>query len=162
MRMIRFESRRALLRLAALVFLAVFLVGCVSTEALQVKTYQAELRPMVGRNEPEVIALITQDWKFGLLNRWAAENPDVETVLKNKFRSFGFSKSEAEEIFTPPGKYQVIVFTKPLSREEVQTGGVDSSGNGMLLTNERLQSVTHGYIRIVLRDAKLIHFWVGL
>jgi hypothetical protein len=160
---IEIRGMRSVMRLRFFTFflLAAFAAGCVSYEARQVKTYQSELQPMLGRSESDVTALITQTWKFGLLNRWAAVNPSVETVLKNNFRTFGFSKTEAAEIFAEPGDYKVMIFTKPLSREELQTGQIDSLGGNIIGTNERAQSATHGYIRIVLKDGKLVHCWVG-
>ena len=141
--------------------MAAISAACASTEARQVKTYDAELQGMLGRNEADVTALIAKSWQFGLLDRWSGDNPSVEAVLKNNFRRLGFTKSEAGRIFAEPGAYRVLLYTKPLAREEVRTGQIDSLGGGIIGTEDRHQEVTNGFIRIVFKDGKLVHVRVS-
>lgn len=139
----------------------ILLAGCASYEAQQIKLLQEGLQPMLGRNETEVLALVTKTWGYGVLDHWEAENPKVDFVLKKNFRSFGFSRSEAETLFAEPGAYKVLILTRPLRREELTTGQIDSMGGGIIGTSERNVSTTHGYIRLVIKDGKLAAYWAG-
>jgi len=138
-----------------------FMAGCASYESKQIKILQDGLQPMLGHKEAEVLDLITKTWTYGLLDHWEAQNPTVEYVRKKNFRTFGFSKDEAAQIFAQPGAYKVLIFTKPLRREFLTTGQMDSMGSSILGTMDRNVSATHGYIRIVIWNGKLAHYWAG-
>jgi hypothetical protein len=148
-------------RIAGLCLFLLVLAGCLSYEGRQIKLLREGLEPMLGRSEAEVLDLIVKNWQYGLLDQWKAENPDVAHVLRNNYRSFGFSRKEAESIFAEPGAYRVMIFTKPLRREQLTTGSIDSLGGGIIGTGDRNVSATHGYIRIVVRNGVLIHYWAG-
>ncbi|MBN1939728.1 MAG: hypothetical protein JW843_09080 [Candidatus Aminicenantes bacterium] len=149
------------IKIAALCFCLAGLAGCMSYEGQQVKLLREGLQPMLGRSETDVLDLIVKNWQYGVLDQWKAENPDVAHVLRNNYRTFGFSRKEAEILFAEPGSYRVMIFTRPLRTEELTTGSIDSLGGGVIGTSERNVSVTHGYIRLVIHNGILAHYWAG-
>jgi len=134
----------------------VFLLSCAtSSTAKQVKIYQDNMVPLVGKDAEEVTKTIAFSWKFGLLDRWEAVDPSLETVIKNNFQKHGFSKQEARGIFAPKGAYKVMLFLKLLGREEANTEvQLNMSFVGKFEKNIALEVA---YIRVVFRDNKLIN-----
>lgn len=134
----------------------VFLLSCATSDAAkQVKIYQDNMLLLVGKDAEEVTKTIAYSWKFGLLDRWEAVDPSLEAVIKNNFQKRGFSKQEAQDIFAPKGAYKVMLFQKPLGREEATTEvQMDMSLRGMGQKNIAQELA---YIRVVFRDNKLVH-----
>ncbi|MCJ7564050.1 MAG: hypothetical protein MUP52_05610, partial [Candidatus Aminicenantes bacterium] len=140
----------------ALFLSLVFLLSCATSDsAKQVKIYQDNLALLVGKDVEEVTKTIAYSWKFGLLNRWEAVDPGLETVTKNNFRKHGFSKQEALEIFAPKGAYIVMFFQKLLGQAEASTEvQVDM---GLVGVHQQSISQELAYIRVVFKDNKLVH-----
>jgi hypothetical protein len=134
----------------------VFLLSCATSDtARQVKIYQDKMALLVGKDAEEVTKTIAFSWKFGLLDRWEAVDPRLETVINNNFQKRGFSKQEAQDIFAPKGAYKVMLFQKFLGREEANTEvQLDMSFVGKSEKNIALEL---SYIRVVFRDNKLVH-----
>jgi hypothetical protein len=140
----------------ALFLSLVFLLSCATSDtAKQVKIYQDNLALLIGKDAEEVTKTIAYSWKFGLLDRWEAVDPGLETVIKNNFQNHGFSKQEALDIFAPKGAYKVMLFQRFLGKAEATTEvqvdmgmhGIDQKSTGQDLT----------YIRVVFRNNKLVH-----
>jgi hypothetical protein len=132
-----------------------FLLSCATSDtAKQVKIYQDNLALQIGKDAEEVTKTIAYSWKFGLLDRWEAVDPGLETVTKNNFQKHGFSKQEALDIFAPKGAYKVMLFQRFIGKAEATTEvqvdmgmhGIDQKSTGQDLT----------YIRVVFRDNKLV------
>ena len=134
-----------------------FLCCGISKEARQVKLYQDHLAAMLEKNEEEVSEQIVKTWRFELLHLWQADDPSAEAVIKNNYRTHGFSKAEAQSIFAPKGKYKVEIYLKTLSTEEVRTGKIDGMGFSLPESQQRQTSRQYAYIRVVFKDGKLIH-----
>lgn len=129
----------------------------ISEQAKQVRMYQDQLKTMLDKNEQEVNGQIIKGWRFELFHIWEANDPNVETVIKNNFRSYGFSKEEAHNIFASQGKYKVEIYLKLLGSEQLSTGEVSSIGSSILTAQDRYTSRDYAYIRVVFRDGKLVH-----
>jgi hypothetical protein len=143
-------------------FLCLFSLLCcgLSHEAQQMRMYQDGLNVMLEKDEQEVRGQILKTWGFELLDRWEADDPSVETVIKNNYRTHGFSKQEAQNIFASKGKYKVEIFLKLLSNEEVTTGKIDDMGRSLPESRQRSSSRQYAYIRVVFKDKRLIYFGV--
>lgn len=140
----------------ALFLSLVFLLSCATSDtAKQVKIYQDNMALLIGKDAEEVTKTIAYSWKFGLLDRWEAVDPGLETVTKNNFQKHGFSKQEALDIFAPKGAYKVMLFQRFRGKAEATTEvqvdmgmhGIDQKSTGQDLT----------YIRVVFRNNKLVH-----
>jgi hypothetical protein len=140
----------------ALFLSLVFLLSCATSDAAkQVKIYQDNLALLVGKDAEEVTKTIAYSWKFGLLDRWEAVDPGLETVTKNNFQKHGFSKQEALDIFAPKGAYKAMLFQKLAGQAEASTEVQLDMG----LVGKDQKSITQEltYIRVVFRDNKLVH-----
>jgi hypothetical protein len=145
-------------RVWGLVGSLIFGLGCgTSEQARMVKTYQDGLGAMLEKNEVDVVRQLVDGWKFELFKVWEAQNPDVETVLKNNFRSYGFSREEAKNLFAAEGKYKVGIYLKMLGSELVTSGQISAGGNSILGTADRQTNRDYAYVRVVFKDKKLIH-----
>ena len=116
------------LKMTAFLAAVCTMLGCgMSEETRQVKLYQDQLGPMLGREKGDVKKLITEKSQFLLLDRWKAENPGVETVLKNNYRIHGFSREEARKEFAIPGVYEVEIYLKKQTAETARVATTISS-----------------------------------
>jgi hypothetical protein len=129
-------------------------------QAKQLKIYQDGLEPLLGKSITKTTKVIADTWKFGLLGRWQAQNPTVETVLKNNFRVHGFSKGEAQAIFSSPGLYDAMLFLKLLSDEKVKTGTIDEMGLPILAESQSFSDRRYVSVRLVFKDGQLVHYRV--
>lgn len=132
--------------------------GAKSGEA---KIYQDGLQGMLGKDLKEIMTIIQDSWKFGLVDFWKSENPSIETVLKNNYRNVGFSKKEAKDIFASQGKYEVKVYLRELGKSWATTGEVTWVGTAGDKDKVH-EAVRRAYIRVVFRDDQLVHFRVRL
>jgi hypothetical protein len=146
------------LKSAALLAVICMIIGCgLSEEARQVKLYQNRLGAMLGREDRDIRKQIKEEFRFELLDRWKAENPGPETVVKNNYRVHGFSREEAREEFGIPGIYEVEIYSKKQAAETARIEQINQMGQTIpdtrhtLMTNE-----FYTYIRVVFRDAALI------
>jgi hypothetical protein len=133
--------------------------SCASSEVSKlVKTYQDGLASLVGKEADEVTKTIAFTWKFGILDRWEAADPSLETVMKKNSAKRGFSKQEAQEIFAQKGTYKVMLFQKVVSQSE---GTVETQMNMTMTGMNQTTTVDElSQIRVVFRDNKLAHYRV--
>jgi hypothetical protein len=117
--------------------------------------YRQNLDTMLGKDKKEVITMIG-NWNFQVLDSWAAENPDAETVKQHNRRSIGFSKSEIQGIFSQGGKYEVMIFSKKTGVDSATTGEIDEFGRGVLKDAEYTSEV-FAVIRAVFRGGRLLN-----
>jgi hypothetical protein len=133
------------------------LLGCgISERAKQVKMYQDNLSAMSEKTDQDLDKQLVDTWHFELLNVWEASDPNVETVIKNNYRDYGFSKKEAKDLFASRGKYKVEIYIKTLSSENLSTGNITAGGQTNFGMQERHISNDYALIRVVFRDKKLV------
>jgi hypothetical protein len=133
--------------------------SCASSDSAKlVKTYQDGLAPLVGKTAEDVTKTIAFSWKFGILDRWEAVDPSLETVMKKNFAKRGFSKQEAQEIFAEKGTYQAMLFQKVVGQAEANV----ETQVGMTMTgmNQSSTSEEFSHIRVVFKDNKLVYYRV--
>jgi hypothetical protein len=145
------------LKIAAALVVVLTMIGCgISEETRKVKLYQSELGTMLGREDRAVRKQIKESYQFLLLDRWKAENPGPETVMKNNYRVHGFSKEEAREEFGIPGIYEVEVYQKKQAAETARIEQINQMGQTIPDTRHTMTNEYYTYIRVVFRDAALI------
>ena len=145
------------LKMTAFLAAVCTMLGCgMSEETRQVKLYQDQLGPMLGREKGDVKKLITEKSQFLLLDRWKAENPGVETVLKNNYRIHGFSREEARKEFAFPGVYEVEIYLKKQTAETARVEQINEMGQTIPDTRHTLSGNIYTYVRVVFRDGVLI------
>ena len=145
------------LKIAAAWAAACMLIGCgMSEETRQVRLYQDQLGPMLGREKGDVKKLIAEKSQFLLLDRWKAENPGVDTVLKNNYRTHGFSMEEARKEFVIPGVYEVEIYLKKQTAEAARVEQINEMGQTIPDTRHTLSGNIYTCVRVVFRDEVLI------
>ena len=145
------------LKMTAFLAAVCTMLGCgMSEETRQVKLYQDQLGPMLGREKGDVKKLITEKSQFLLLDRWKAENPGVETVLKNNYRIHGFSREEARKEFAIPGVYEVEIYLKKQTAETARVEQINEMGQTIPDTRHTLSGNIYTCVRVVFRDEVLI------
>ncbi len=147
------KARMGVVGLTALVVLA----ACApSVDVKQGAVYQSELDTRLGSAFQPLAEMITGEWGFKVKNSVSANPPTAETVAKAvPQRKLRFSKEEIRDLFSEPGRYRVMLFTKELASETSSTGEIDSMGRTI---NKDNQFVIHRYavIRAVFRDEVLV------
>ena len=140
----------------------IFLLSCVtSPDHKQAKIYVSSLDSLMNQDSEEVAAKITDKWEFLCIGIWEEENPALVDVFRENKGETAFTEKEADAIFTPKGKYKVMHFMKYLRTEKVSIRTISSTGYTMVKDVGKTREVDHhAYIRIVFRDAKLVHFRV--
>jgi len=145
-------------KLSGFLIAAIFLTGCTSTrEAKLIELYASKLDPLIGKGAEEVIPMVTDQWEFKLQARWASADPSPETVLKKNHHRVPFSRKEAKEIFKEKGYYNVLVFAKKGSEDDIIEADTDGGfGAGY---HEHVHKSTHYvFVRFVFRDKKLHNY----
>ena len=149
------------LKFLSLSILFVFLLSCVSVDREQVKIYVSGLEPMIDKGTEEVLSKIEDTWGFLCDRFWTTKDPALEDVFKEIKGRTAFTKQEASQIFSPEGKYKVMIFYKFLRSQTVSTGTISSKGTTMAHTvGKKYEDKRYAYIRLVFRDDKLVHFKV--
>jgi hypothetical protein len=145
-------------------FKILILFGCLfsllycglSEQARQVQMYRDNLSAMIEKIDQDVDKQLVDSWHFELLNIWETNDPNVETVIKNNYRDYGFSRKEAESLFASKGRYKVEIYIKTLGSEMVSTGGITAGGQTNPGMQEKRVTTDFALIRVVFRDKKLI------
>ena len=137
------------------------LLSCMASEqANRAKIYGDKLSTLLQRTEPEAEEQIIKGWGFELLDCWQAKDPSVETVIKNNFRTHGFSAPEAQPIFAAQGNYKVSIYLKSLGSQEHTLGKIDQFGLPVPESRQQISEKKYAYIRVVFRDGNLVHYQV--
>src|SRR4030042_5258045 len=89
------EGKMKLKALGLILSVGLCLGYCATTGAKEAKIYRQNLDTMLGKEKKEVTTMIT-DWKFQVLDSWAAEDPDADTIKQHNRGAIGFSKSEIQ------------------------------------------------------------------
>jgi hypothetical protein len=131
---------------------------CATTGAKEAKIYRQNLETMLGKEKKEVTTMIT-DWKFQVLDSWAAEDPDADTIKQHNRGAIGFSKSEIQGIFAQEGKYEVLIFSKKIGVDFATTGEIDEYG-GSVLKDAEYSTEVFAVIRSVFKDGRLASYRV--
>ncbi len=140
----------------SLFIISIFLLSCSSAYVKQAKLYEKELQSRLGKDENELTPMIETSWGFKLGRIWKAEDPNLEEVSKNTKWEIPFSSQEAEQIFSPKGKYEVRLYYKSLGTTTATTQEVTPMGTSGWKTAEH-EAERFSYIRVVFRDARLVH-----
>ena len=118
------------------------------------KAYQAELDKMMGQAPMTIVAKVTA-WEFLRSDTWMAENPTPKDIGKHPLNKAKFSKQELQDIFSPPGRYKVGVYSKIVGTSQASMGTI--SDIGMQNNKDATFNVkTFTVIRMVFRDDKLV------
>lgn len=145
-------------KLPGLTIVFFLITGCIlSPEAKLVKLYEGQVDPLMGKGPEEVIPLVTDQWKFKFLSKWAKVNPTPEMVLKRTHRSAPFSKKEAQKIFEENGYYDVMIYVK--KGREGSTNMWDGEPD-MVLTYHwhEIKYTDYVVVRMVFQDKKLHNY----
>jgi len=143
------------IKVYVLVFIACFFICCASPGSKQVKMYQGRLEAMIGNKSDEVAAAI-KDWEFDLLDQWQEENPDADKIKEHKRPVVEFTESEIQQIFSPEGKYTVMIHSKKMETQEATLGSIDQYGRGNI-KDTGLAADRYCLIRSVFRDGILMN-----
>ncbi len=139
----------------------VFLLSCVSVDREQVKIYVSGLEPMIDKGSEEVLSKIEDTWGFLCNKFWTTKDPTLKDVSKEIKGRTAFTEQEASQIFSPKGKYRVMVFFKLLRTESVSNGTISSTGTTLHITaGKKYEDKRYANIRVVFRGDKLVHFKV--
>ena len=139
----------------------VFLLSCVSADREQVKIYVSGLEPMMDKGSEEVLSKVEDTWGFLCNKFWTTKDPTLKDVSKEIKGRTAFTEQEASQIFSPKGKYRVMVFFKLLHTETVSNGTITSKGTTAHTTvGKKYEDKRYAYIRVVFRGDKLVHFKV--
>jgi hypothetical protein len=147
------------LKFLGLSIILVSLLSCTPAHVKQAKIYENELQSMMEKNSKEVVSKIETSWDFKLARAWKATDPGSEAVLKNTRWETAFSKQEVEQIFSPKGKYEVMLYSKFLRKDIASTQEITPMGTSGWKTAEH-EAERYAYIRVVFRDGQLVHFKV--
>lgn len=131
---------------------------CATTGTKEAQIYRQNLETMVGNEKKDVITMII-DWKFQVLDSWAAENPDADSIKHHNRGAIGFSKSEIQGIFAQEGKYEVLIFSKKIGEDSARTGEIDEYG-ATLLKDREYTTELFAVIRSVFKDGRLASYRV--
>ena len=142
-----------------LTIIFIFLLSCTFAYDKQAKIYQNDLQPMMGKESKEVITKLENSWGFKLARVWRAADPNPEAVMKNTKWEAVFSKQEAEQIFSPKGQYEVMLYFKFLTKDVATTQEITWLGTSGSKTAEH-EADRYAYIRLVFRDKSLVQFKV--
>ena len=148
-------------RFLFLSIIIIFLLSCVSVDREQVKIYVSGLEPMIDKGSEEVLSKVEDTWGFLCNKFWTTENPTLKDVSKEIKGRTAFTEQEASQIFSPKGKYRVMVFFKLLRTETVSNGTITSKGTTAHTTaGKKYEDKSYAHIRLVFRGDKLVHFKV--
>ena len=149
------------LKLLSLSIGFIFLLSCVSVDREQVKIYVSGLEPMIDKGSEDVLSKVEDTWGFLCSKFWTTENPTLKDVFKEIKGRTAFTEQEASQIFSPEGKYKVMIFFKLLGTESVSTGTISSKGTTYAHTaGKKYEDKRYANIRLVFRGDKLVHFRV--
>jgi hypothetical protein len=148
-------------RFLFLSIIIIFLLSCVSVDREQVKIYVSGLEPMIDKGSEEVLSKVEDTWGFLCNKFWTTKDPTLKDVSKEIKGRTAFTEQEASQIFSPKGKYRVMVFFKLLRTETVSNGTITSKGTTAHITvGKKYEDKRYAYIRVVFRGDKLVHFKV--
>ncbi len=126
--------------------------GCVApVETKQAQTYQTHLGTLQGKKSKEVLPVIIDEWKFEVANQWEGEKPAPQDVNKVAVKVIKFSEQEIQSIFSEPGHYKVMVFSKVVGSTSATTGEIDSMGFSLSKDSTYLSN-KYCVVRLVFRD----------
>jgi len=150
---------RMKIKFSSLLIFSFFLLSCTSAYVKQAKIYQNDLQLMMGKDSKEIISKLETSWSFKLSLIWKATDPNPDDALKNTKWEAVFSKKEAEQIFSPTGQYEVMLYSKFLTKDVATTQEITPMGTSGSQTIEHAAD-RYAYIRLVFRDKKLVEFKV--
>ena len=145
-------------KLSGLTIVFFLMTGCIlSPEAKLVKLYEGQVDPLMGRGPEEVIPLVTDQWKFEFLSKWARVNPTPGIALEKTHRSAPFSKKEAQEIFEKNAYYDVMIYVKNAGEGSTNVPCMD--GERMLSYHGlEIKYTNYVVLRMVFQDKKLYNY----
>jgi hypothetical protein len=118
------------------------------------KMYQQTLEGMKGQDMNAVLAQF-EKWEFRGLDSWEADNPTWKDVGKHNRTKVKFSKDDYTQVFSPGGKFKVIIYNKLVGTDTSHIGEIDAMGmSAGKDINVNLEQFT--VIRAVFKDGKLI------
>jgi hypothetical protein len=137
------------------VLVALCLAGYAADKnAENAKMYQKTLEGMKGQDLATVLSRL-QEWEFGALDSWTAENPTWQDVKKHNRSKVTFSKDDYSTTFAPGGSFKVCIYNKLIGTDTSHIGEIDSMGRGVMKDGSiNLEQYTA--IRVVFQDGKLI------
>jgi len=151
------DCSRVPLSLYWILVLCILTPGCAATlETKQAQTYQTHLGTLQGKKSKEVMPVIIDQWKFEVANQWEGEQPAPQDVNKVAVKVIKFSEQEIRSIFSEPGNYKVMVFSKVVGSTSATTGEIDSMGFS-LSKDSTYVSNKYCVVRLVFRDDVLLN-----
>lgn len=156
----RFSLRPSLLFLAA----ACWTVNCAtSVETSLAKNYQANLDLMRGQKSAPVLSAVAGEWKFELVNSWEGADPAPEKIGRVAGRAIKLSDQEYKQLFSNPGHFKVMVFSKVVGTAEGTRGQMDGAGFN-IYKDSTYQVEKFSVIRLIFQDDALVQsrVWPGL
>jgi type II secretory pathway component PulC len=137
--------------------LLIWLAGCVApVETKQTQAYQTHLGSLQGKKSKEVLPVIIDEWKFEVANQWEGEQPAPQDVNKVAVKVIKFSEKKIQAIFSEPGHYKVMVFSKVVGSTSATTGEIDSMGFP-LSKDSTYVSNKYCVVRLVFRNDILLN-----
>jgi hypothetical protein len=141
----------------SILFFLLWQAGCVApVETKQAQTYQTHLGSLQGKKSKEVLPVIIDEWKFEVANQWEGEKPAPQDVNKVAVKVIKFSEKEIQAIFSEPGHYRVMVFSKVVGSTSATTGEIDSMGFP-LSKDSTYVSNKYCVVRLVFSDDILLN-----
>ena len=141
--------------LLTLIVAACGLAGLASDKVTDnARAYQAELDKMMGQAPMTIVAKVTE-WEFLRSDTWMADNPTPKDIGKHPMSKAKFSKQELKDIFSPPGRYKVGLYSKIVGTSQASMGTISDIG----MQNNKdatFNGKTFTVIRMVFRDDKLV------
>jgi hypothetical protein len=143
--------------LSFVIVILIWLAGCVvPVETKRAQTYQTHLGSLQGKKSKEVLPVIIDEWKFEVANQWEGEKPAPQDVNKVAVKVIKFSEKEIQAIFSEPGHYRVMVFSKVVGSTSATTGEIDSMGFP-LSKDSTYVSNKYCVVRLVFSDDILLN-----
>ena len=146
------------IKLLGVLSTVLIMAGCIpSHESKLIKIYQSKFDFLIGKNADEVFPVVTSQWKFKFMSKWASINPTQALVLKMNHHRAPFSNKEMEEVFKEKGHYQVMFCIKKSSEGSTRNWHMEE--DMWLTSHEHSHNCTrYVLIRMVFLDNKLRNY----
>jgi hypothetical protein len=141
-----------------------WMVSCAtSVETSLAKNYQTKLDLMQGQKSAAVLSAVAGEWKFELVNSWEGADPAPERIGRIAGRAIKLSDQEYKQVFSDPGLFKVMVFSKIVGTAEGTRGQMDGAGFN-IYKDSTYQVEKFSVIRLIFRDDALVQsrVWPGL
>lgn len=148
------------IKLFCLLIVFAFLLSCASITHNEPKLYVDGLEPMMDKDTHAVLAAIEDNWEFKCSKFWTVQDPTLDEVFREIKDKSAFTEQEVDRIFSPKGKYKVMIFFKLLRTDTVAIDTISSMGRSLPQAGEKNVDKRQAYISVVFRDDKMVYFHV--